>query len=525
MKKSFNFYNILSLLTAVFECICFGGIYTGWPAAQYMFENEGYFNQSCVNNSKQLTNEIATHRCNEQDQLLSLVLIIPITCMYISTYFFGYAYDRWGTRTIRCLGTVLLNIGCLLISETSSSESWVLFPGIICYNIGGYAITFMCNAQLGNLFGTWKSSVITLMIGCVQASSLSTAVMKIIYDTGVNTTTIFRYFNILTIVIWLRTFLFLPKMHIPCPLPKTGYKCGLQHLIEWFSWKIKAQSGSVKVIGGYNTATPTTERILSIAEVNKGSYVSDECNGDRSLDETPGFSHVVKAPLFWAEVLYMVSLHVRNIFFTSSLLPWLDHAFHLDDETLGGMVNTFTIVQSGVLLTAPLNGLVIDILKRNYRQSGSSQKNASAKAVYASKTFTSILAFTFSLFACLNYFHLQYGTIFLFLIIRSFTYGGFFSFIALLYPKKHFGKLTGLGQVFYGLTQLLQYPLLELVFGPLNGNFLPLNIAFCVLSISTLAHPLYNFFKITKAENKKQSIQQSTVENHTASYLKVNAKV
>ena len=89
-RKKNMVYNIVNLITAVLECLCFSGVFVGWPAAQFMFEEEGYFNQSCGTK----TNQSSSGRCDEQDQFLSLVVVVGTSAMFVCSYFMGYIYDR-----------------------------------------------------------------------------------------------------------------------------------------------------------------------------------------------------------------------------------------------------------------------------------------------------------------------------------------------------------------------------------------------------------------------------------------------
>jgi len=502
-KSQVTVYNVLSLFTAVFECMCFGGLFTAWPAVQYMFEDEGYFNHTCfltklLNYTTEQfpCNETDISRCNQQDRMLGLVFIIPVACMFISAYFIGCIYDRCGTRVTRCMGTIMFNMGCLFISESTYNQSWMLFPGMILYNVGGSAFALITNAQLGNLF-VWRAAVITLLVGCVQSSSITTVVMKMIFDTGVGTTWIFRVMNLLSITVWLRTFLFMPKMFIPYPLPKHGYVCGLQELVANLKQIIRKTIHQEKYSVTSQVKSPMSPDAHQ-TDVN-AMYGDDD-----SEASAPNFLFFLKTPTFWSEVWYTVVLHVRNACFVATLLPWFGNTFALDQEGVGEMIGHFSWIQSGVILTAPFNGLLIDLMSKHYLNNtkGATEDIASSKALYVSKILTSCIGTLFSVLVCINILPLQYASMIVFLVFRSFIYGGFYSFISILYPRKHFGKLSGFCQGAWGLLQLLQYPLLSLVQDVFNGDFLPVNIIFSALCFLTVVHPLFNLLKVTKNERK-----------------------
>jgi len=380
----------------------------------------------------------------------------------------------------------------------------MLFPGMILYNVGGSAFALITNAQLGNLF-PWRSSVITLLVGCVQSSSLTTAAMKMIFETGVSTTWIFRVMNLLSFTVWMRTFLLMPIMFIPYPLPEQGYVCTLQKTIRRLTTitrKLTSREEKCSDVITVKQNVPVDEN------ENYRTDIKSKSNEDENV---PGAFHFFKAPTFITEVLYTLILHVRNAFFVSTLLPWLGNTFSLDSTSVGTFVSHFSLIQSGVILTAPFNGLIIDYLSDKFMKSGSSAHTSSSKALYISKVVTSCLGGLFSLLVCISVLQLQYVTMLLFLIFRSFIYGGFYALIIVIYPQKHFGKLSGFCQCAWGLFQLMQYPLLSFVQDICGGNFLPLNISFCVLSFLTVLDPIYKYNVVKRKEEKEREPNPSVV--------------
>merc|ERR1712136_10210 len=460
-----------------------------------MLESEGYFNESC---SQRFYNTTDLVRCDHQDRMLGLVFIVPLTCMFMSAYVIGCIYDRYGTRFTRCMGAVMFNIGCIFISESTSTQSWMLFPGLILYNVGRSAFALITNAQLGNLF-PWRSSVITLLVGCTQSTSLTTAVMKMIFERGVSTTWIFRIMNLLSLTVWMRTFLLMPKTFIPYPLPEHGYVCELQTILQKAAvilHKLTNRSDRHRV----------PEPVKPNISTDKHHKDIESVHNDLEKDDVPGAAFYLKSPTFVTEVLYTVVLHVRNAFFVATLLPWAGSTFYLDSTSVGDFVGHFSLIQSGVILTAAFNGVIIDLLTKSFRKSGCSKDTSSAKALYASKLITSCLGVLFSLLVCIPSLDLQYVSMLIFVLFRSFIYGGFYALIIVIYPQKHFGKLSGFCQCAWGLCQLLQYPLLSLVQDALNGNFLIVNVCFCVLSFLTISDPIWKYRLLRKNEQKQQRI-------------------
>jgi len=499
-------YYVFNLSIAIVESIVYGGIFAGWPAIEYMFKKDGRFGLSCeFNVSSNLTSaniESDMNDCTEQDNLLGLVYIISLTSMMLLSYITGYIFDKYGTWVSRAFGTIIFNIGCLFLSETGASQSWALFPGCILMAVGGISFAITPNTQMGNLFGEWRSSVITLLVGCFQSASVTAVIIKLVYEAGISSQNIFRFMNYLTALVWFRTFFLMPRMYIPYPLPKEGFVCGLQKCFD------KYLCGETHNKDAINMTQPDESNADSLlTKENDINKVTSENAVEKA--DVPSYSHCITTPMFWGEVFHYFILHFRNVLFVSSFLVWVGKSFDLNAEEQGSWVNTFVLLQSTTIFLAPLNGVLIDLLSKKFTTSGFSPRNSSAKAIFVSKTLTSVMACLFSIVVCIPILMLQYVAFVFLLLYRSFLYGVMFTFFAILYPKEHFGKLTGFISVLVGLLQLIQDPIKKLISGPLDYNYLPVNIAFCVLCFLTLFHPVYYYVKFSKKEPSKNYEQTS----------------
>lgn len=522
----FNFYHLFSLITAVFESLCYGGLVAGWPALQYIFKEDGYFGGSCPLSGENTTTNNGSFTtedkgCSEQDRMLGLVCVVAMTCMFFTSYVFGYIYDRWGTRVSRCLGTLLFNTGCFLIIFSTPESSFVLFPALILLAIGGDMFAVVSNTQLSNLFGSWRSSCITLLVGSCKGSSVVALMMKVAYEAGMTTKVIFVSINCLTAVVWFRTFFCMPKMHIPYPLPKTGYTSNLEKVIEGLVRMFKPASAKDKEVENNTTPlnldsnknelklTPAIssdeEEIKTRATLLNESVTFQPDN----QDNIKPFSKCLKTPMYWNEIMYMSLINFRSIFFFSSFLPWLNSSFVLENAQQASIINIFVLTQASAMLVSPFNGIIIDLLTKRFSHRGSSSETSIGKALFLSKALAIILTLLFSVMVCVPFINLQYLSFFVLVMWRSFTYGGYLAFIASMYPREHFGKLLGFGNIMFGLAQLAQSPLLTLALGPFDGNFLPINILFCCLLFANLIYPTYYYKKLCRRERTGNTVMLS----------------
>lgn len=64
---------------------------------------------------------------------------------------------------------------------------------------------------------------------------------------------------------------------------------------------------------------------------------------------------------------------------------------------------------------------------------------------------------------------------------RYLLYSSYFAMVGAIFSHQSFGRIVGVISVIAGLVGLLQIPLTQLVTGPLNDDFIPVQIAMFVL--------------------------------------------
>ncbi|XP_032905335.1 solute carrier family 43 member 3-like [Amblyraja radiata] len=171
--------------------------------------------------------------------------------------------------------------------------------------------------------------------------------------------------------------------------------------------------------------------------------------------------------------------------------------------------NAFAFTQLFNILCAPWNGLILDrhkLMRRGLNAASgsvSSQRLADMQATVLSLALTVILSALFSLTAAIPVPEVQYLTFILFMIMRSFLFGGLTAFIAITFPPCHFGKLYGTTRAVAAIVSLLQYPLFIIVNGPLQGDPLYMNIAFIVLVSLAFVHPINVYIYCQRAKQQR----------------------
>ena len=509
---------LASLITGVVELVFFTGLIFGWSSINYVLKKEGYFIYLCESQANSsyasntglgvanastvfdalnatTTSSLSTPStttdtgCNKQSESLNLVFTIASFMLSICTLPNGYIFDNYGTLVSRTLAILLVTLGALMLSFSTVETSLLLFPAMCGFSVGGILL-LVTNMQLGNLYPKIKSSIITLMNGSLDSSSVVFLLVKLAYNdsNGYSFNSIFQFMTICTVFLWLRTIFVMPRFHVPFPLPKEGFLFGIHDCVRTEQ----------------QVTNNDAEQKLELSEKNvleKQPSITIAHKADSNLS----FFACIKTSKFWMNVFHFSVLQLRNYFFLGSFIAWLDSIL-MDKNSNGKYVTIFGVCQFFGIVCAPLNGFLIDGVK-NHKSSRNKNAN-NLLAIAASACATSTWGSLFSLCVLIPVPKLQYVSFVLQVAFRSFLYGGNASFIALSFPIEHFGKIYGMTMTLAGIVTLLQFPLYSLVLRSFQGNFLIINIIFFVISLFTYIHPLFLYMNSKKIEEFEEKVNE-----------------
>ncbi|XP_067916314.1 equilibrative nucleobase transporter 1-like [Heterodontus francisci] len=525
----------LTFATGLFECIGFAGVVFGWASLVFVLKIEEYFSDLCVplHNASDPGVRNGTVGCKLQDERLALVFTLASFAFNVSAFASGILFDYLGTTVTRVLAISLYTTGMLMIAFSTAASAGILFPALLLIAVGGISL-LITNIQVGNLFGTKRSTVITLYNGAVGSSSAVFLLVKILYEAGLSLMSMFLFISSLSSIQILRTIFLLPRTHIPYPLPE-GYTYGVsceKIALEAFSLEDVTASQRQSHHGG--DATEGEEELrrakmegdrgerLEMAEGNRdeeqeGTEMSDGVNpqpngtedSENIEEEIPSFRSCIFSKIFLTHLLWFSVMLLRHYLFIGTLNPMLNLLASGDSEQVSRITNAFAFIQLFAIFCAPWNGLLMDWQKRRNkpadvvsgnpgvisqlppsRSAAPSQRLADMKLVVLSLAITVTLGVLFSICAAIPVLQVQYLTFVLQLFNTAFMFGGYTTFIAITFPPCHFGKIYGLGRAITAFVTLLQYPCFALVQGPLQDNPLYLNIGFIVLVSLTYVHPI-----------------------------------
>ncbi|KAM6074102.1 equilibrative nucleobase transporter 1 isoform 2-T3 [Chlamydotis macqueenii] len=217
---------LATLLSGLLECGAFCGIIFGWASLVFVLKKQRYFEELCHSAATPVSNQTAQSGCSRQDEQFSLVFTIGSFMNNFMTFPMGYVFDRFGTTVARLIAISLYAGGTLLVAFSTPELAVLLFPAMSMLSVGGILL-ILTNMQVGNLFGKYRSIIITLYNGAFDSSSAIFLIIKVLFERGLSLRAMFLFMAACSAWHLLRTLFLMPRTRIPYPLPP-AYDYGLR---------------------------------------------------------------------------------------------------------------------------------------------------------------------------------------------------------------------------------------------------------------------------------------------------------
>lgn len=487
----------LTLVTGMLECLCFAGLVFGFASLVFVLKADGYFSDLCVSSLRSNSTD-----CSRQDQQFSLIFTIASFLNNFINIIVGYVFDRFGTLVTRLLGISLYTTGTLLVASSSAEMSILLFPALSFIAVGG-VLFLLTNMQVGNLFPDHRSTIITLYNGAFDSSSAVFLLFKVLYEHDVSLRTSFLVLSSCSIIHLLRTFVLLPRTHIPYTLPQHytyGWDCGKGNTYNVEQLEKTNEDG----MGGSQESSG----------MDAGPSAAED--GTETEKKVKSFRSCVLSWFFVLHLLWLSVMQLRHYLFIGTLNPRLNRLANNDPDLVSQYTNAFAMTQVCGVLCAPWNGLIMDRHKGKPLAPGITEQEADLRSSVLSLFLTCLQCLLFSVCASIPFLPLQYLTFVLQVLNRSFLYGGTAAFVSIAFPAPHFGKLYGMVMSLSAIVSLLQYPCFALIKGTLGGDPFYVDIALILLTLLVFSHPAYVFFHCRRATHSRGDQTQTEVNKDMA---------
>ncbi|XP_047208760.1 equilibrative nucleobase transporter 1-like [Girardinichthys multiradiatus] len=486
LENKLSARHCLTFATGLVECLCFAGAVFGWASLVFVLKVDGYFSSLCFNSTG--VNDTQILDCSAQDEQFSLIFTITAFMNNFLTLPNGFLYDHFGTTVARLFAIFLYTVGTLMVAFSSPALPYLLFPALPFMAVGGI-LFLISNMQVGNLFGSHRSTIINLYNGAFDSSSALFLIIKLLHESGVSLRAAFLFLSACSVFHILRTFFLLPRSFIPYPLPDR-YVYGIS-------------CDAIQTVSSELTANGHTQSAVEDTLFTK----------DVPFKQEKTFRECLLSRFFVCHLLWLSLMQLRHYLFIGTLNPMLQRLTEGDSSLVSQYTNAFAFTQLCAVLCGPCNGLIMDRHRSKPRAAGETEHEADLRASVLSLFLTVLQCLLFSLCASTPYLRLQYLTFILQVLNRSFLYGGIAAFISVAFPSCHFGKLYGLAMSLSASFSLLQYPCFALVNGALGGDPLYVNIGLTLLSLLAFIHPLYVYLhcrKVASQRDKRKTIASSS---------------
>ncbi|RDD43028.1 Large neutral amino acids transporter small subunit 4 [Trichoplax sp. H2] len=203
----------------VLEALLFCGITFGWANLVYVLKAEGFWIELCpeLNVTFHAHEMISSNiTCLPQSEILQAVFTVSVFVPNAVLVIIGFSIDRFGPRNMRFIASILLMSSFLMLALATRDSPSLLFPALsLCSTAGMYFLLSLF--QIGNLFKTKRSTVISIINGSFDASAAIFLFFQLIYDVGISRSTLFLIWTALSFITVINTIVFIPAKPILPP--------------------------------------------------------------------------------------------------------------------------------------------------------------------------------------------------------------------------------------------------------------------------------------------------------------------
>ena len=356
---------ILYAAWGFFECIAFGGLFYGWGSLVYILKDEGLYLDLCDFSTANLTTNSTFNpnvtsdpnptsdpsTCPAQDEQLSLVFSVTSGLGSGGFALMGLVFSRFGTRVSRLLGFFLFALGTALLSLTTDSAPWLLYPGLLFMHTGGSILLFT-NLMFAALFPHHGMTVVGLICAAFDSSAFVMQLVKIAYENSVSRRMSFLVIAVAHTTTLVSTFFFLPRGFISKQSPEDdkGMEKSLPAVEEKKFTdpgdKTEGFKGSCVDSQKSKISKVTPDQVTSSRSLSRGTGVENKgYDGVQSQDvnmvleiqdpvsssrERMSLWGCMKSSVYVLHVLWSSFLMLRFLFFMNSLNTHLEDL--LDDD-------------------------------------------------------------------------------------------------------------------------------------------------------------------------------------------------
>ncbi|KAG9256217.1 major facilitator superfamily domain-containing protein [Emericellopsis atlantica] len=449
------------------------GIVFGFAALKPVLVAEGVYADLCTSEELIIHHDKAILPCPQQNIRLNLFFVVASITANVGSLLAGATLDRYGRRLCWIMASFLLAVGTLLMACSFAIPD---FDGYIAGNVFlalGGTYVFVSSFELANAFPKHSGLVVALVTGAFDASAAVFLFYRMAYektDGGFSPARFFFFYLVVPLLIlFLELFLMPPHPYHTIPELETKIEKAqdpmrdihesdediednneLERVRSIRADKRHAKLDQLEDIVG--DADERDERIKVEEERQEASGVWGVLHG-------MPFNRQMRTPWYLLILALTVTQMFRMNYFIATIQS--QYVYMLKDEEAATQINHFfdAALPIGGIAATPFIGIILNRL---------------SVASIAGLLTAFIIAI--GALNCLPFVWAGYSTVILFVLFRPLYYSAISDYAAKVFGFASFGRIYGTVVCISGLSNFAQTAIDALVFGPLHGNPVPVNI-------------------------------------------------
>ncbi|KZT39089.1 MFS general substrate transporter, partial [Sistotremastrum suecicum HHB10207 ss-3] len=442
------------LLTVFCSLFC-AGINFGFAALKPVLIRQGVYSDLCEDDRE---HNVPHHACKDQDLQLNFLFTLSAVFTNVSALPIGMTLDRLGPRWTSIIGATFFALGNFMFGlqyRAPGIDTYVI--GYILLSIGG-PMTFMPTLHLSNAFPTHSGTILSLLTGAFDASTIPFLAYNVLApDLPVRT--------------WFWTYMIIPALLIAVQLtvaPGHTYQGDEFRVIpaelSQDDARVPLLNGSASA-GEYGAVSSVEEPSAKVKE----HLGVDPLYG--AIHGRPAGKQIASTFFLSSSIILIHPSRIRINFFIQTVGAQM--LFYMHSVSRADSLTTLfnVALPFAGILGVPFVAFLLD-------KQGS----------FRSSLTIMVAGALFGIFGLTSIYELQMLQILILVVFRPLMYTFVSDYAAKSFGFESFGTVYGLANTIAGLFNLILRPVDVLVKDNLRGNFTPVNVALVVLgSISSAA--------------------------------------
>ncbi|TNN12499.1 Solute carrier family 43 member 3 [Schistosoma japonicum] len=421
-----KFRRWFGLVIAIIDVFLFGGIHYGFNSLIHVYKSVGLFAYNCTEEG-----------CMYNDSMFGVVFTVWMVSQMVLIVFAGIMMDTVGLRVLKLVAVGMYCTGCLMFGFTTATTVPLFYAAGVLVALGSIC-SLICNHQVSSMFPQFRGLCISLLSGAYDSSTV------------------------------------------------IAYVISLTYLLFPFKWSFIILAVGSVIVGGFVALFILTRKCGDMGKFSshkrRGEALCEETSIESStqvdihsevssvLDERfPSLkSCILSLPYMMINIWFTFGLF-RFSFYLSHLTKHINGMFSDDQPLADHLLQTSSAFFMSSFLLSPITGLVIDFSLQRARTNIKNMLTTKRDSVSPDNLYYALIVglvpgqYIMASFAVLlslmmyidNHIACYAGFVFL-VVVRSFLFSCFISFLLSAFPVRYFGTLNGISSAVSGLLSLMQ---------------------------------------------------------------------